>query len=77
LIKTICMNFVSFDGLEAEFPYITANGAFVNFPILLEKLKAVGYDGPFTLEREIADKEQRIKDNKEAIKFIADIWNEL
>lgn len=49
----------------------------VNFPVLMKKLKDVGYNGPFTLEREIADKEQRIQDNKEAIKYITDIWESL
>lgn len=49
----------------------------VNFPVLLKKLKDAKYNGPFTLEREIEDKEERIKDNNKAIKFISDIWESL
>ena len=31
----------------------------VNFPAFLEKLQAVGYDGPLTIEREISGEQQR------------------
>jgi sugar phosphate isomerase/epimerase len=31
----------------------------VDFPRLLEKLKAAGYDGPVTIEREIEGPEQK------------------
>jgi sugar phosphate isomerase/epimerase len=41
----------------------------VNFPALIGKLKALGYDGPITIEREISGPEQQ-KDILEAIDFL-------
>lgn len=41
----------------------------VNFPLLISKLKEVGYDGPLTIEREISGEEQ-IKDIKSAKEFL-------
>lgn len=41
----------------------------VNFPALVAKLKAVGYNGPLTIEREISG-EQQIKDIKSAKKLL-------
>lgn len=36
----------------------------VNFPALIEKLKSVGYDGPLTIEREIAEGDEQRRDIK-------------
>lgn len=41
----------------------------VNFPIFVPKLKALGYTGPLTIEREISG-EQQIIDIKKAIKIL-------
>lgn len=41
----------------------------VNFPVLLKKLKALGYDGSLTIEREISG-EQQIKDILEAQSYL-------
>lgn len=41
----------------------------VNFPVLVAKLKEIGYDGPLTIEREISG-EQQIKDIKMAKEFL-------
>jgi sugar phosphate isomerase/epimerase len=41
----------------------------VNFPALLGKLKALGYDGSLTIEREITGKQQ-LKDILEAQSYL-------
>jgi len=41
----------------------------VNFPLLMRRLKACGFTGPVTIEREISGPQQ-IADIKEAIKFL-------
>ena len=46
----------------------------VNFPLLIERLKAKGYDGPLTIEREISG-DQQVKDIIYAKKFLEDIIN--
>ena len=46
----------------------------VNFPLLISKLKAHGYTGPITIEREISGEEQ-IKDILYAKKFLEEIIN--
>lgn len=46
----------------------------VNFPLLINKLKKIGYDGAITIEREIVGDEQ-IKDIIYAKKFLEDIIN--
>lgn len=44
-------------------------GGMVNFPLLISKLKEVGYDGPLTIEREISGDEQ-IRDVVAAKEFL-------
>jgi sugar phosphate isomerase/epimerase len=41
----------------------------VNFPLFIEKLKKLGYDGPVTIEREISGEQQK-KDILEAINLL-------
>lgn len=41
----------------------------VNFPLLIRRLKACGFDGPITIEREISGPEQ-LEDIKRAIAFL-------
>ena len=41
----------------------------VNFPVLIAKLKALGYDGPITIEREISG-EQQIADILKAMALL-------
>lgn len=45
----------------------------VNFPVFLPKLKALGYDGEITIEREITG-EQQLKDILAGRKIIEEIW---
>jgi len=50
----------------------------VEFPKLFDRLKnEFGYDGALTLECEIEDEEQQIKELKEAVIFVAELWNSL
>ena len=50
----------------------------VDFPKLFERLKnEFGYDGALTLEREISDEEQQVKDLKAAALYVTDLWNAL
>lgn len=44
----------------------------VDFPRFIAKLKAVGYDGTLTIEREISG-EQQVKDIKQSIKFLEEL----
>ena len=44
----------------------------VNFPVFLRQLKAVGYDGSLTIEREISG-EQQIKDILETKQYLTDL----
>lgn len=46
----------------------------VNFPVFIAKLKALGYDGPITIEREISG-EQQIKDILFAKEFLTNLIN--
>lgn len=45
----------------------------VNFPILIQKLKEVGYDGAITIEREISGNQQ-IEDIKYAKEFLEELF---
>ena len=47
----------------------------VNFPLLIAKLKNVGYNGPINIEREIVG-EKQIEDIKYAKSFLEGIINE-
>ena len=50
----------------------------VDFPKLFDRLKnEFGYDGVLTLEREISDQEQQVKDLHAAVSFVTDLWNSL
>jgi len=50
----------------------------VDFPRLFDRLKnEFGYDGALTLEREIPDEEQQVKDLHDAKKFVTDLWYSL
>ena len=42
----------------------------VNFPVLIRKLKSIGYEGALTIEREISGPRQ-IRDIQEAIKVLS------
>ena len=44
----------------------------VNYPLFIQKLKEVGYDGDITIEREIAGEEQR-KDIVKARKLLEEL----
>ena len=48
----------------------------VNFPVFLKKLKACGYDGSLTIEREITG-EQQIKDILETQRYLNDLIEQL
>lgn len=48
----------------------------VNFPVFLRQLKAVGYDGSLTIEREISG-EQQIKDILETKQYLTDLIAQL
>lgn len=46
----------------------------VNFPAFVAKLKEIGYDAFFTIEREISG-EQQIEDIKKAKVYLEELWN--
>ena len=46
----------------------------VNFPLLIEKLKKLGYDGSLTIEREISG-EKQVQDILYAKKFLEELIN--
>ncbi|HEX2952108.1 MAG TPA: sugar phosphate isomerase/epimerase family protein [Armatimonadota bacterium] len=56
------------DGYELGKEYPLGNGR-VDFPVLVKKLKALGYAGPLTIEREI-NGDQQIADIKHAISLL-------
>ena len=44
----------------------------VDIPLFLEALRAVGYDGPLFLEREVGDQAARVRDLAHGLAFVAD-----